>query len=159
MRNVFIPYSASPHQTDLLWTYMPLKDFSEKSPNLLAGFHLKNFLKCTVFVWGKVVVYAFPCQFKHLILQCFYSSLREKQSCKESHNDTALGMYSHVNRIMEFFVCLGLRLCFQLFLSTPFVERPFISLVERCLVNRREECAFCLSAFSLHSAPAWFCHM
>lgn len=119
---------------------------------------LKNFLKCRVFIWGKVVVYAFPCQFKHLILQCFYSLLREKQSCKESHNDTVPGMYSHVNRIMEVFVCLGLTTCFQLLLSTLAVELPFITYVESCLVNWGEEHCSYISAFSLHSVSACLCH-
>lgn len=46
---------------------------------------LSNFVMCSVFIWGNIAVYAFCGQFKHLILWCFQSSLREKQSCWESH--------------------------------------------------------------------------
>lgn len=100
MRNALILYSTSPRleivastgriqlQTCIILLILQ-KSLLKKRPPVLS-FHLKNVLKCTAFVRGKVVVYAFSGQFKHVILQCFQSSLREKQSCKESHNDTVL---------------------------------------------------------------------
>ena len=86
----------------------------------------------------------------------------KKQSCKESHSDTAFGMYSKVNRIMEFFVFLGPpQFAFNFSVDSPCW--PVIHhfgrehTLENCLVNWMEGKGSGLSAFPVFSVSALLC--
>lgn len=117
IQNTFLPGNTSPDvgtvavectapQKHLVKNTIP-KGLPNLSTSVLQTDSAWGTLTCTVFVWRKDVVCNVSSQFQQSIPQRFESSQREKQSSKESHGDTLLGMCSHVNWIMEVFILLG----------------------------------------------------
>lgn len=144
MRNVFILSNTSPHlgsvavdytrkPDKLLWN-ISISDVSKKGFQfvcrpLVYSLRLKNFLKCTV--EGKLLYTPSLANLNIWFSGAFSPHWEEKQSWKESHNDTVLGMHSQVNWIMEFFqwrLTWPYTVCFQLLLFALDVDQSFIIL-------------------------------
>lgn len=140
---------------------------SEKTSNLSAGllrtaFAWRTFWSVQYLSEGKLLYTPSPANSNILFSSAFSPRWEKNKAAHKMHNDTVLGMYSQVNWIMEFFVCLGLsQFVFNfyrsLYMLTIIHHFGREHTPKSCLVNWVERKCSCLRAFSVQSVSACLC--